>query len=662
MKNIKKINFNENENKKSISIQSARRNINSNDNKSPNNAKDIKKSVNKDNNSQKKNKKEKELIGDSYINLRKKRTKYSDINRIISLKCIRFINNSEINNLKKVNNNKCNVNETIKKNNNNKNKNNHSASHNNLNNNNNLKYNCKIGNLFKPIVENKIRGSYKEASQKRKHCELLSSLGKQSKNKNKLNKNYSSNKNKGNNNDFNRNIRIKNKYNGIYDSNIKKEKNYKIDLINNINNRQMDEEELVNVEFDENKTNENKSQNSLTKYSIYILSKYYNYEKIGISKIALYDVNKNLIPIEFSNTSDNIKVNYLFDVNPQYSHLSDKINDSYNIPLIADSKQNYIINFYINDIYKPFFDSIYIYNYSDVINGISPVKEIEIIKEKEILYKGSLELNNPNIIKISNCTVKKGDKNKLNNNYIINNEKNNKLIKNNGKSLTFTIFKSLVNENLDTNDNNNFRISKYDSARTFHTNRYSEECYINNYNDNNNINKISNSNLNNFENNNDNETDNQNNLLFFQTNYKFPSNFSNTIKYFSKTNQSNCNCFGKDFIINFRNENEYNFSKTVKQNNSNKLFLNSYNSAFDDCENLFRTSFNYMNKPDEFENYNNDNNIISNNYNNNNYICDNNNNEANYIEFKNIMIHLSSNYGHRKYIGLTGIIFIDDQN
>ena len=60
---------------------------------------------------------------------------------------------------------------------------------------------------------------------------------------------------------------------------------------------------------------------------------------------------------------------------------------------------------------------------------------------------------------------------------MINNGNYNNIIKNKEKGLTNTIFKSLINENLDINDKN-FRISKYDSARnTFHTNRYSEDFY-----------------------------------------------------------------------------------------------------------------------------------------------------------------------------------------
>ena len=59
---------------------------------------------------------------------------------------------------------------------------------------------------------------------------------------------------------------------------------------------------------------------------------------------------------------------------------------------------------------------------------------------------------------------------------------------------------------------------------------------------------------------------------------------------------------------------------------------------------------------------NNENNININDYNNNNFFFNNNDIDNNYIEFNKINIILKSNYGHRKYIGLTGIIFIDEKN
>ena len=687
MNNIKKIDFNEN--KKSISKNSTRRWVRSNDNKNNKSqgSKGESKPINKQNNcnSSSKYKKTKERINDTYINLRKRRAKYSEINKIIeinNLKCLKYINNSEINNLKKYNNN-FNTNETIK-NNINQRKNNHSASHNNLNNNKGKYDISRIGNLFKPIMEKNIRGSYKEANRKKYNLDFVSSLG--NKNKNKTNNNnYSNKKNKNKNKD---NI-IQNKKNETYNSS-QKDSNYNS---NNANNNQIEIEEIVNLEIDEDKTKENIFQNSLTMYSIYIISKYYNKcDKIGIEKIAIYDKNKKLIPIEYSNTNEGININYLFEMNSQYG-------DSNTFPLITDFKENFCINFYIKNINNSFFDYIYIYNYSDVNNGISPVQEIKIFRTNILLYKGNLDLNNPNVIKISNyCT---GEENKENIDMAIKEKYD--IIKKNEKSLTFTIFKSLINENLDTNDNNfnNFKITKFNSARnTFHTNRYSEETNYNkniNYNNINGNDNISNSFVNNYEYRNENDNDNENdisdNILFYQTKCDNTNNnnnlFFNTHKELSNPKISNINYFGNDYNMNAQIENENNFSKTLKlPNYSNKLFLSSYNSAFDDVDNLFRTSIGYVYKQEDSENNNNinennindnnndiynnnvdnnnvdnnENNININDYNNNNFFFNNNDIGKNYIEFNKINLILKSNYGHRKYIGLTGIIFIDDKN
>ena len=622
MKNIKKINFNEN-NKKSSSKNSTRRLVKSNDNKSQANAGDINSINNQKNNS--KMKKGKEINSDTYINLRKRRTKYSDINKIIEKNNLKFINNSEINNLKKYYNN-FSTNETIKNYNIQK-RNNHSASHYNLNNN-NRKYDIsRIGNLFKPILEKNIRGSYKETNKKKHNLELLSSVGK--KNINRLNNNY------------NNHSSIKKKINNF--------------LQNNYNTKEYNEnfenDEIVNLEVDESKTKENIFKNNLTMYSIYILSKYYKTcDRIGISKISIYDKNKNLIPVEYSNTNEGKNINYLFEKNIQF-------NESDNSTLIIKYKENFCINFFIKNKNNILFDYIYIYNFSDVNNGISPVKEIKIFKTNILLYKGFLDLNNPNIIQISNNISIEENKEKLD---IKCNEKYN-IIKKNEKSLTYTIFKSLIKENLESNNDNNFnnfKITKFNSARnSFHTNRYSEDT--NNKNINSNIAKdyVSNSFVNNFEY--KNKQDISDNLLFFQAN----NNFFNTQKDLYKTNK---------FNFNVQNENENNFSKTLKlPNYSSKLFLSSYNSAFDDVDNLFRTSIGYVYKPEDSENniyginnneINNEININTNENNNDNYFLKNNDVDKNYIEFNKINIFLKSNYGHKKYIGLTGIIFIDDKN
>ena len=638
MNNIKKINFNEN--KKSASKNSNRRWIKSNDNKSQNSATNIKYN-NKNNNANfiSTFKKGKEIVSDTYINLRKRRSKYYEINKIIennNLKCLKYINNSEINNLKKQNNN-YNTNETNNKNNNQK-RSNHSASHNNLNNNKGKYEISRIGNLFKPSIEKNMRGSYKETNRKRQNLELISSTGHKN--------NYTVKKNRNENNEYYKNIKIKNRFNGIYDSNIKE-----IDF-NNIHNP-IEIEEIVNLDIDENKAKENIFQNSLTMYSIYILSKYYNKcEKIGLSKISIYDANKNLIPIEYANTNEGLNINYLFDMNPEFR-------DSNNFPLIINFKENFCINFYIKNFYIPYLNYIYIYNYSDVNNEISPIKEIKIYKTNYLLYNGCLDLKNPNIIKVPNYINGEENKENSNINESETNEKYN-IIKKNEKSLTFTIFKSLVNENLDTNDNNlnTFKLNKYNSARnSFGINRYSDEN--NNKNINSNYN-ISNSFVNNFEYNNENHTDYEN-VLFFQTNYENNNNFTNTFKDLSKSKLSKLNYFGNEF------NNDNNFSKTLKlPNHSSKLFLSSYNSAYDVVDNLFRTSMGYKNKPEDSDNNNENNNYESNlninDANSNNYFLNNNDIDKKYIEFNKISIFLKSNYGHRKYIGLTGIVFIDENN
>ena len=678
MNNIKKINFNENT--KSSSKNSARNLVKSTDNKSQININEIKNIDNLNNsNTKKKNssekfKKKKEIINDTYINLRKRRARYSDINKIIetnNLKCMKNINNSEINNIKNNNNNNKNIyknhNSKIKNKNmqnNNLKRSSHSASHNNLNNN-KAKYDIsKIGNLFKPQMENKIRGSYKEANRKKeKNFDLLSSLGKKPNMRNSYAYSYKKNHR---NSEYYKSIKIKNIYRGIYDSNIKENNvNIKINAKNHL-----PKEDMNHLETDENKTNENVIQNSLTLYSIYILSKYYKTcDKIGISKIALYDINKNPIPIEHSSTSDGININYVFDLNPQFSYLADFNNDINNIPLIANFTENFYINFSIKNVYNSSFKYIFINNYSDVNNGISPVNEIKIFKSNIFLYKGLLNINDPNVIQISNLNSEQ-DKGKLSINDLITNEKSNEN-KNKGKSLTFTIFKSLIKDNLDNNNNDNdkdinFKMNKFNSARnTFHKNynKNSEESNNNQIRDSNIYFNKSNNKSNSFANNNEfnnieNENEKSNNLLFFETNNEnTKNNFYDNMSSLSKTSSYNLNYYGSDFNLNFPiSENQ--FSKTLKfPNYTNKLFLNSYNSAFDDCDNLFKTSLGYINKPNDSEIFNNNNNLYNNEY---NILYGNINVEKNYVEFNKIRIYLKSNYGHKRYIGLTGIIFIDE--
>ena len=632
--NIKKINFNDT--KKSTSKNNTRRDIISNgsnkktnnkmyeikflENKRTNNNKHINIS-----NSDKKNQGKENMCGRD-INIRKRKPKYSDINRIIeinNLKCMKYINNSEINNLKKININfSTNEANEFKGNpHNNHKRNNHSASHNSINNSGNKYVISKIGSIFKPKIENNIRNSFNERNNK---------------NKNKINYNLLSlidNKSKEKNN-----IKPKNKFLGIYESNKKvNEYNQKVNL----------ELDKINVEIDENKTKENILQNTLTMYSIYIISKYYNTcDKIGLGKIALYDKNKNIIPIEYSITNEGNNVNYLFNNNLEFSFQTDIFNDSGFIPFISNFEPNFCINFYIKNIYLSKLEYIDILNYSNINNGISPVKEIKLFKTETLLYNGILELKNQNIIKISNNNNHKA-KDEFDN---LDKKKKLEYLNDNKKSLTYTIFKSLINDNSDFTENI-YKLNRYNSARNTFNENYinSSENYTTNLNikENNNLNIKSKSFVQNLDFIYNKENENTENIMFFKTNQDNSNNqnnsknnislYSNKYKDLSNTNFSNLNLYTSELI---ENDKEINFSKTLKnQNNSSKLFLNSYNSAYDDCENLFRTSVGYGGLPkSDVHSY------------------------ENFIELNKISIYLKSNYGHKKYIGLTGIIFLDENN
>ena len=97
------------------------------------------------------------------------------------------------------------------------------------------------------------------------------------------------------------------------------------------------------------------------------------------------------------------------------------------------------------------------------------------------------------------------------------------------------------------------------------------------------------------------KNENTENIMFFKTNQEKSKNqnisknnislYSNKYKDLSNTNFYNLNLYTNELI---ENDKEISFSKILKnQNNSTKLFVNSYNSAYDDCDNLFRTSVGY---------------------------------------------------------------------
>ena len=116
-------------------------------------------------------------------------------------------------------------------------------------------------------------------------------------------------------------------------------------------------------------------QNTLTMYSIYIISRYYNTcDKIGLAKISLYDKDKNIIPIEYSITNEGLNANYLFNNNLEFPFQTDIFNESGFVPFISNFDPNFCINFYIKNIHISKLEYIDILNYSNINNGISPTR------------------------------------------------------------------------------------------------------------------------------------------------------------------------------------------------------------------------------------------------------------------------------------------------
>ena len=163
----------------------------------------------------------------------------------------------------------------------------------------------------------------------------------------------------------------------------------------------------------------NISQNSLIMYSIYILSRYYNYfDKIGLNQIILYDKNDNIIPVLYSNCNCENDSSLLFiNNNNKCSKNNNKKNKlDYRVtnnPFICDFKNNLYINFYINNIQANNIHHIEIINYFNNRQKISPCKDIKIYEGKILLYEGTLNSDKPNTILLDNkLNNEKNDKDK----------------------------------------------------------------------------------------------------------------------------------------------------------------------------------------------------------------------------------------------------------
>ena len=484
-------------------------------------------------------------------------------------------------------------------------------------------------------------------------------------------------------------------------------------ITNNNNNSDMNKKKKENkqkiiVEIDENKIKENISQNTLSMYTIYILSKYYPHcSKMGLSKITLFDKNGNVIPIICSNTNSNsnkwknVELANLFNSVMTNNSLSNE-NKNKDFPFIMEYKKNIYINFYIKNVKTNNIDYIQINNYSDLKNEISPVKNIHIFKGNKMIYKGMLsEKNNINKIYL-NVINDKICSNIINASKNINKDEN----KVKQRPLSSTKPRGI----------HNIQITKVSTNRK----NEAEECYTkkNIFNKSNYKGYLYNEKVNNKshgQSDKKNRINDLRNSKLLSGNLKQQLNISNTYTINNITN----NLQKTFYEIGERYSNQYNDENSESNNNKNieeKLFYNPNNINYNSHEsNVYKKySYNVINEYDNnntkkekeekrffksnsekkfkksiikthksllFQKINEENNDIKfNDFNNYTYFNSNrtpsnynytlyknnlksniNNNIMNYhkkyIEFNKICFILTSNYGHSKYIGLTGIEF-----
>ena len=480
--------------------------------------------------------------------------------------------------------------------------------------------------------------------------------------------------------------------------------------------------------FSEKKVIQNINQNTLTMYSIYIISHYFtDFNKIGLSKVQILDKNKKVIPVICSNNNCSKDSNNLFFVSNN--------NNNAIKPFITEFKKNIYINFYINNAHSKDIKYIQISNYLDIKNRISPVGKIEIYQGKKLIFKGILNSN-----KISNIEIiNKKNENIYNNQEIQNLNDMNEIIEindinvnnnnymNNNRPYSISRYRSIEEDNMNINTNkldinndyDNYYTTRVPAGKKYNNliKNYSNDKFTFNNNINNLIDKGDNIEITDLDYNNDNNNDDNNlnnnniknnininldNVLGQKLSWEFSksnklnsiilSGHKDTNEKFETFNSNNSNNNSVNKITN-SNSNKY-INRTdqsnVTLNNNNKdihntffnLFRKTYNkNEFNDMNQIFRTSinklkeystFNFKNKMDndnnnisntELSGYNMDNiendsfndlNFNSDNINNNNNIY-NSLESPNYIEFNKIRFVISSNYGHPKYVGLTGI-------
>ena len=498
-----------------------------------------------------------------------------------------------------------------------------------------------------------------------------------------------------NNKDKDRNYSVNEKYNeyNLRKSNYQRENNI---LNNKLNNTHNNIGVIYKNEIDDNRISENIENNSINTYSIFIFHNFYkNYGTIGLKKIKIFDINNNEIPVIFYKSNADYDNGKLFNTMmtnkslfSKTSNLRDEIIDN-NIPFITDIQKDINIYFHINSNKSNNIKFIQIINSNSKNNSkINPVKNIEIFKGQNIIYKGVLN-DDINIIPISSSSSKNiNNINYLNDIYQERPFSTSKIRAQNNNNLGQTPFNSKIKENKNENDiyhtarSNLF--SKYND-----NNNYIEEEYNENENniklfsktDGMNKNETPNKKTNNSNTINihiNNNTNNITNLEFFEKNEK-NENENNSIHYsfqdtlenqkYNEINNNNIdndkeniieisNCHNNDNENNELNSPNKNLDITFDKNNSE----NDYNETDVIEEKILTNNQNIKeidyNENNFSENHNNTNNINENLiYTNSNLLNTFNNTENNYIYFNRIKFIITSNYGHKKHVGLTGIEF-----
>ena len=466
----------------------------------------------------------------------------------------------------------------------------------------------------------------------------------------------------------------------------------------NTNNNYIDNTTVI----DENKIKENLANNTLTMYSIYILSKYYqNCDKIGLTKIIPFDNKGNNIPVIYYNTNYNLNNRQKIGISSLFNYT--KINDenisnnfslfecnTKDIPFIIEFKNNLYINFYIKKIYSENIEYIQINNYCDIKNKICPVRHIEIYKSNELIYNGIL--NELNII--NKIFLNKNNNNK--NNSVINTNKNTRILNyikqrplssskprsnietQNTKTSTYrksevdeyykkrNVFKKsfkknfILIENKENINNNKLKLDYYKKQNEFFYNGLSKKCSGND---------IRNTKL---------LTGNLKREINISNTYTINNMTSNIydiqktqkIFYISSQNNNINTTDESNIISRIKDNTQINpYDTNIKnKNNDEKIFIRS-NSEKKFKKNLIKTQKSILfQKINEENSKDYRNNKYINIYNNINYYSNNisineNTNQLqlnkNFIEFNKIRFLLTSNYGHKKFIGLTGIEFYD---